>query len=250
MFHDPLSDYLRASRPVVSRVLSTLVSHPSAPPLCVLALVTTIASFASSHRLDYATHLVSGAARSPSSGGAPVFPLEASYTIAAKEAEMAAYRSTGTYIDAVPPLGANVVSGMWLYKVKRPPGAPPVSKAHYVARGFSQQEGVDVFQTFAPTPKMTSLRWQLRRPIYSLRQAPREWHDMLRTTLAALEFLPSSADPSLFVRRGSTPFFVLVYVDDLVFATPDQRALALVKDELQRRHTCTDLGELQRYLGL
>ncbi|CAI7732582.1 unnamed protein product [Closterium sp. NIES-53] len=73
---------------------------------------------------------------------------------------------------------------------------------------------------------------------------------MLRTTLAALDFFPSSADPSLFVRCGSTPFFVLVYVDDLVFATPDRCALASVKEELQRRHTCTDLGELQRYLGL
>ncbi|CAI7833430.1 unnamed protein product [Closterium sp. NIES-53] len=66
-------------------------------------------------------------------------------------------------------------------------------------------------------------------------------------TLATLEFFPSSADPSLFVRRGSTPFFVLVYVDDLVFATPDRRALASV-EELHRRHACTDLGELQRYL--
>ncbi|CAI7761285.1 unnamed protein product [Closterium sp. NIES-54] len=83
-----------------------------------------------------------------------------------------------------------------------------------------------------------------------MRQARREWHDTLHTTLAAVDFLPSSADPSLFVRHGSTPFFVLVYVDDLVFATLDRHALASVKEELQRRHNCTDLGELQRYLGL
>ncbi|CAI7752566.1 unnamed protein product [Closterium sp. NIES-54] len=83
-----------------------------------------------------------------------------------------------------------------------------------------------------------------------MRQAPREWHDTLRTTLPALDFFPSSTDPSLFVRSGLTPFFVLVYVDDLVFATPDRRALASVKEELQRRHTCTNPSELQRYLGL
>ncbi|CAI7832666.1 unnamed protein product, partial [Closterium sp. NIES-54] len=41
-----------------------------------------------------------------------------------------------------------------------------------------------------------------------------------------------------------------VYVDDLVFATADTKALALVKSELQKRHTCTDLGELRSYLGL
>ncbi|CAI7854669.1 unnamed protein product [Closterium sp. NIES-54] len=42
----------------------------------------------------------------------------------------------------------------------------------------------------------------------------------------------------------------LVYVDDLVFATADTEALALVKSKLQKRHTCTDLGELHSYLGL
>ncbi|CAI7843550.1 unnamed protein product, partial [Closterium sp. NIES-53] len=93
-------------------------------------------------------------------------------------------------------------------------------------------------------------QWSLRRPVYGLRQSPREWHDTLRSTIRDLGFRPSSADPSLFVRDGSTPFFILVYVNDLVFATPDRAALAEVKSELQKRHTCTDLGEVQRYLGL
>ncbi|CAI5517209.1 unnamed protein product [Closterium sp. Naga37s-1] len=218
----------------------------------------------------------------------------------AMDAEMASWKSTGTYVDEVPPPGANIVSGMWIFRVKRPPGSPPVFKARYVARGFSQREGVDFFQTFSPTPKMTTLRvllhvaaqrdyelhsldfstaflqgslheeiwlrrppgftgsfpagtqWSLRRPVYGLRQAPREWHDTLRTTLAALGFAPSTADPSLFLRTDTTlpPFYVLVYVDDLVFATADTEALAHVKSELQKRHTCTDLGELRSYLGL
>ncbi|CAI7835609.1 unnamed protein product [Closterium sp. NIES-54] len=75
---------------------------------------------------------------------------------------------------------------------------------------------------------------------------------MLRTTLAAFGFAPSTADPSLFLRTDATlpPFYVLVYVDDLVFATADMEALAHVKSELQKRHTCTDLGELTSYLGL
>ncbi|CAI7861834.1 unnamed protein product [Closterium sp. NIES-54] len=219
---------------------------------------------------------------------------------AAMDAEMASWKSTGTYVDEIPPPGANIVSGMWIFRVKRPPGSPPAFKARYVARGFSQQQGVDFFQTFSPTPKMTTLRvllhvaaqrdyelhsldfstaflrgslheeiwlrrppgftgsfpagtqWSLRRPVYGLRQAPREWHDTLRTTLAALGFAPSTANPSLFLRTDATlpPFYVLVYVDDLVFATADMEALAHVKSELQKRHTCTDLGELTSYLGL
>ncbi|CAI7796311.1 unnamed protein product [Closterium sp. NIES-53] len=92
-------------------------------------------------------------------------------------------------------------------------------------------------------------QWSLRRPVYGLRQAPREWHDTLRTTLAALRFAPSTADPSLFLRTDTSlpPFYIIVYVDDLVFATA---GLAHVKSELQKRHTCTGLGELRSYLGL
>ncbi|CAI7930473.1 unnamed protein product, partial [Closterium sp. NIES-54] len=95
-------------------------------------------------------------------------------------------------------------------------------------------------------------QWSLRRPVYGLRQAPREWHDTLRTTLAALGFAPSTADPSLFLRTDTSlpPFYILVYVDDLVFATADTAGLAYVKSELQKRHTCTDLGELRSYLGV
>ncbi|CAI7871351.1 unnamed protein product [Closterium sp. NIES-53] len=98
----------------------------------------------------------------------------------------------------------------------------------------------------------TGTQWSLRRPVYGLRQAPREWHDTLRTTLAALGFVPSTADSSLFLRTDNSmpPFYVLVYVDDLVFATAHTEALTLVKSELQKRHTCTDMGELRSYLGL
>ncbi|CAI7907942.1 unnamed protein product [Closterium sp. NIES-54] len=208
------------------------------------------------------------------------------------DAEMVSWKSTGTYVDEVPPPGANIVDGMWIFRVKRPPGSPPAFKARYVARGLNQRQGVDYFHTFSPTPKMTTLRvflhvdaqrgyelhsldfrtaflqgslqeeiwlrrppgftgsfpagtqWSLRRPVYGLCQAPREWHDTLRTTLAALGFTPSTADPSL------PPFYVLVYVDDLVFANADTEALSLVKSELQKKHTCTDLGELRSYLGL
>ncbi|CAI7804794.1 unnamed protein product [Closterium sp. NIES-53] len=66
-------------------------------------------------------------------------------------------------------------------------------------------------------------QWSLRRPVYGLRQAPRKWHDTLRTTLVALGFAPSSADRSLFLRTDTSlpPFYILVYVVDLVFVTAD-----------------------------
>ncbi|CAI7797372.1 unnamed protein product [Closterium sp. NIES-53] len=48
-------------------------------------------------------------------------------------------------------------------------------------------------------------KWSLRRPIYGLCQAPREWYETLRTTLAALGFAPSPADQSLILARYVAP---------------------------------------------
>ncbi|CAI7843817.1 unnamed protein product [Closterium sp. NIES-54] len=327
---DPESDSLLAASPTVARFLATVVTDPSLASNAASALVAELVDFAACCRLDYAASLVveSVSVCPPSVGGecalstdvledrqedfqcfaaalphlvstllapegdpdAPDIPTPRSYAEAIE----------GTYVDGVPPPGANIVSGMWIFRVKRPPGSPPVFKARYVARGFSQRQGVDYFQTFSLTPKMTTLRvllhvaaqrdyelhsldfstaflqgslheeiwlrrppgftgsfppgtqWSLRRPVYGLCQAPREWHDTLRTTLAALGFAPSTADPSLFLRTDTSlpQFYILVYVDDLVFATADTAGLAHVKSELQKRHTCTDLGELRSYLGL
>ncbi|CAI7855397.1 unnamed protein product [Closterium sp. NIES-54] len=172
----------------------------------------------------------------------------------AMDAEMASWKSTGTYVNVVPPSGANVVDGMWILRVKRPPGSLPAFKARYVARGFSYlHEEIWLRRPPGFTGSFPAgTQWSLRRPLYGLRKAPREWHDTLRTTLAALGFAPSTADPSLFLCTDTSlpTFYVLVYIYDLVFATADSEALALVKSELQKRHTCTDLGELRNYLGL
>ncbi|CAI7860160.1 unnamed protein product, partial [Closterium sp. NIES-53] len=215
-------------------------------------------------------HLVSTLLAPEGDPDAPDIPTPRSYAEAiegpyssqwqaAMDAEMASWKSTGTYVDEVPPLGANIVSGMWIFRVKRPPGSPPVFKARYVARGlhrFPSRQPARGDLAAAPHGFTGSFppgtQWSLRRPVYSLRQAPREWHDTLRTTLAALGFAPSTADPSLFLRTDTSlpSFYILMYVDDLVFATADTAGLAHVKSELQKRHTCTDLGELRSYLGL
>ncbi|CAI7824791.1 unnamed protein product [Closterium sp. NIES-53] len=299
---DPESDSLRAASPTVTRFLASAITYPLFESSATYALVAELVDFAAACRLDYATSLVAASASvcPPSVGGecalstdvledrqedlecfATASPHLVSMVLAPEgdpdALDIPTQRSYAEAIDGeVPPLGANIVSGMWIFRVKRPSGSPPAFKARYVARGFSQRQGVDFFQTFSPTPKMTTLRgslheeiwlhrppsftrsfpagtqWSLRRPVYGLRQAPREWHDTLRTTLAALGFAPSTADPSLFLRTNANlpPFYVLVYVDDLVFPTADTKALAHVMSELQKRHTCTDLGELASYLRL
>ncbi|CAI7911250.1 unnamed protein product [Closterium sp. NIES-53] len=300
---EPESDLLRAANLPVSCLLTTAVTDPSFESTVGSTLVDELLDFAATCRLDYATALVAESeSASPSSVGGECalgtdvlqdrqedleyIPTPRSYAEAitgpyssqwqaAMDVEMASRRSTGTYVNAVPPSRANIVDGMWIFR------------------------GVHFFQTFPPTPKMTTLRvllhvaaqhdyelhhldfstaflhvslheiwlcrppsftgsfpagtqWSLRWLVYGLCQAPHEWHDTLRTTLVALGFAPSTADPSKFLRTDTSlpPFYVLVYVDDLVFATSHTETLTLVKSELRKRHTCTDLGEVRSYLVL
>ncbi|CAI7913226.1 unnamed protein product [Closterium sp. NIES-54] len=240
------SDSLHAASPTVTRFLATAVTDPSVESTTASALVAELVDFASACCLDYATSLVaeseSASVCPPSVGGecalgtnvledrqekfecfaaalphlvsmllapegdpdAPDIPTLRSYAEAiegpyssqwqtAMDTEMASWKSTGNYIDEVPPPGANIST---------------VTARHPMSG--------------------------------------------MGTTLATLGFAPSNADPSMFLRTDTTlpPFYVLVYVDDLVFATGDTEALAHVKSELQKRHTCTGLGELTSYLGL
>ncbi|CAI7758122.1 unnamed protein product [Closterium sp. NIES-53] len=234
------SDSLRAAGPTVTRFLATAVTHPLFESFVTSALVAELVDFATAYCLDYATSLVaeseSASVCPPSVGGecalgtdvledrqeefecfAAAVPHLVSMLLACEgDTDAPDIPTPRSYAEAieVPPFGANTVSGMWIFGVKRPSVSLTVFKARYFARGFSQRQGVDFFLTFSPTPKMTTLRW----------------HDTLRTTLATLGFAPSTADPSLFLRCYTTlpPFYVLVYVDDLVFATADTEALAHV----------------------
>ncbi|CAI7933125.1 unnamed protein product [Closterium sp. NIES-54] len=272
------SDLARAASPTVSRLLATVVTDPSFESTAASALVAELVDFAAACPLDYATSLVveSASASPPSVRGecalgtdvledrqedfeclAAVVPRFASMLLAPEgDPDAPDIPTLRSYAEVI------TVDGMWIFRVKRPPGSPPAFKARYVARGFRQRQGVDYFQTFSPTPKMTTL-WVLlhvtaqrdyelhsldfstpflqgslheeiwlRRPLgfTGLREVPREWHDTLRTTLSALGFTPSTADPSLFLCTDTSllPFYVLVYVDDLVFATADTEALTLV----------------------
>ncbi|CAI7798416.1 unnamed protein product, partial [Closterium sp. NIES-54] len=91
----------------------------------------------------------------------------------------------------------------------------------------------------ASPPSIGGTQWNLRWPIYGLCQAPREWHDTLRTTLAALGFTSSSADPSLFIRTETLllQFYVLVYL-----------GLQITRDRARRTITLTQSHMLHQVL--
>ncbi|CAI7738843.1 unnamed protein product [Closterium sp. NIES-54] len=222
---DPASDSLHAARSAVTRFLATAVTDPLFESTAASALVAELVDFAAVCRLDFATSLVAESAatsvRPPSVGGecalgtdvledrqeefecfstsvphlvsmllalegdpyAPEILTPRSYAEAiqgpysshwqtAMDAKMASWKSTGTYVIEVPPSGAHIVSGMWI---------------------FSERQGVDFFQTFSPTPKMTTL-WVL---LHVAAQRDYELHSLDFSTA----FLQGSLHEEIWLRR-------------------------------------------------
>ncbi|CAI7881139.1 unnamed protein product [Closterium sp. NIES-53] len=242
---DPESDRTRGARPAVSCLLANVVTDPSFESAAASALVGELLDFAAACRLDYAAALVAeSASGSPLSVGGECAlrtdvlqdrqeGFECLASAAAMDAEMASWKSTGTYVNDVPPPGANIVDGMWIFRVKRQPSSPPAFKRDYELHSLD-------FSTAFVQGSLHEEMWLCCPPNFTGSFPP------------ALGFAPSTANPSLFLRTDTSlpAFYVLVYVDELVFAIADTEALTLLKLELQKRHICTDLGELCSYLGL
>ena len=90
------------------------------------------------------------------------------------EDEFFALRQTKTRILVPRPPVVNIVGSKWIFKTKHhPDGSIDKHKARLVARGFTQQYGIDYGNTFSPVVKPATVRlllslavsrdWRLRQ---------------------------------------------------------------------------------------
>lgn len=97
----------------------------------------------------------------------------------------------------------------------------------------------------------SNLVYRLKKSLYGLRQAPRNWFSKLSTTLKSLGFTQSLADYSLFMHTTATFItLVLVYVDDLLITGDNLAEIDHLKKMLSTQFHMKDLGELRYFLGL
>jgi hypothetical protein len=73
--------------------------------------------------------------------------------------ELKTLDDAGTWRLEIPPPDANIVGSKWVFRLKKDAAGHIVRyKARLVAQGFSQVEGVDYFDTYAPVAKLASIR--------------------------------------------------------------------------------------------
>ncbi|CAL1381785.1 unnamed protein product [Linum trigynum] len=88
---------------------------------------------------------------------------------------------------------------------------------------------------------------RLKKSLYGLKQASRQWYLKLTEFLTKLGFQQSYEDYSVF--KTSTVVLV-IYVDDIIVAGPNLEDIQSVKTQLQKGFKVKDLGNLKYFLGL
>jgi hypothetical protein len=79
--------------------------------------------------------------------------------LATCEEEMQTWKDLEVYNIVPRPKGRKVIGSKWVFRVKRgPDGSIQKHKARIIAQGFTQVEGIDFDQTFAPVAKFSSLQ--------------------------------------------------------------------------------------------
>jgi transposase InsO family protein len=216
------------------------------------------------------------------------------------EREMTSIRTNQTYDLVLLPEGRKAIQVKWVFVHKFDgQGRLARRKSRLVAKGYRQIEGVDYWETFAPTPKFSSIRmiqavgvqhgwyhrladvdvaflnadldeeiyleqpegfvvegkedyvWKLKKCLYGLKQSPRAWNTTLDTHLRSQGFIPSKADPCIYVKRfGDNIVVISAYVDDLIFSGNNLSTIEAVISNMKRRFSMKDLGMLEWYLGI
>ncbi|XP_065213277.1 uncharacterized protein LOC135840583 [Planococcus citri] len=92
---------------------------------------------------------------------------------------------------------------------------------------------------------------RLKKSLYGLKQSPRCWNKKFAEELKKLGFEADVNDPCLFwIRNGKFQGFLIIYVDDMIFAGNDLKILNRYIKKLKRIFKMKDMGEPTKFLGL
>nr|AAT77039.1 putative gag-pol polyprotein [Oryza sativa Japonica Group] len=161
----------------------------------------------------------------------------------------------------------------WVFKKKlRPDGTIEKYKARLGAKGYTQKEGEDFFDTYSPVARLTAIRTaflngeleeeiymdqpdgyvlegqegmvcKLLKSLYGLKQAPKQWHEKFDKTLTSVGFVVNEADKCVYYRYGGGEGLILcLYVDDILIFGTNLNVIEVVRDFLSKSFEMKDLG--------
>nr|GFA15941.1 retrovirus-related Pol polyprotein from transposon TNT 1-94 [Tanacetum cinerariifolium] len=154
--------------------------------------------------------------------------------------------------------------------------------------GYSQQEGINYDETFAPVARIEAICmflayaahkdftvfqideevyvsqppgfvstqypyhvYALEKALYVLKQAPRAWYDVLLQLLINNGFQNGSIDTTLFIKKkGKHIILIQIYIDDIIFGSTNPKYCTKFSDLMVKRFEMSMMGEMKFFLRL
>ncbi|GAA5863711.1 hypothetical protein JCM3774_001222 [Rhodotorula dairenensis] len=168
---------------------------------------------------------------------------------------------------------AKIFGARFVYRRKKDQnGEVNGHKVRLVARGLTQRPNVDFRETFAPV-RMSTMRTskedlymrvpegidgseyagkvlKLDRALYGLRQAGGVCNHWIHATHEGLGYRRAKSAACISIcSEGGHTHYIALYVNDLLFVSPDLDKVQRIKDGLKRGYGVKGLGEAKFILG-
>ncbi|GJX83564.1 retrovirus-related pol polyprotein from transposon TNT 1-94 [Tanacetum coccineum] len=170
--------------------------------------------------------------------------LSDSAWVEAMQEELLQFQLQKVWILVDLPKGKRAIGTKWIFRNKKDErGIVIKNKARLVAQGYTQEEGIDYDEVFAPMdvksaflygtieeevyvcqplgfedPDYPDKVYKVVKALYGLHQSPRAWYETLAKYLLDNGFHRGKIDQTLFIKKQKGDILLVqVYVDDIIF---------------------------------
>ncbi|KAL2241729.1 UNVERIFIED_CONTAM: Retrovirus-related Pol polyprotein from transposon TNT 1-94 [Sesamum indicum] len=91
----------------------------------------------------------------------------------------------------------------------------------------------------------------LKKSLYGLKQSPKQWNKKFDSFMHSLKFNRSHYDHCLYFKHvHDSPIFLVLYVDDMLIASPNSHLISVLQKQLCNVFEMKDLGNAKQILGM
>ncbi|GKD62706.1 putative ribonuclease H-like domain-containing protein [Tanacetum coccineum] len=166
------------------------------------------------------------------------------------------------------PKGKHAIGTKWVYRNKKDErGIVVRNKARLVAQGYTQEEGINYDEVFAPVARIDAIRLFLTYAsfmgfivyqidvksafLYGTIEEEVAWYETLSTYLLQNGFRRGIIDKTLFIKKDKGDILLVqVYVDDIIFGSTKKSLCTEFESLMHKKFQMSSMGELTFFLGL
>ncbi|GJV34700.1 putative ribonuclease H-like domain-containing protein [Tanacetum coccineum] len=166
------------------------------------------------------------------------------------------------------PKDKHTIGTKWVYKNKKDErGIVVRNKTRLVAQGYTQEEGIDYDEVFAPVARIEAIRLFLAYAsfmgfivyqmdvkssfLYGTIKEEVAWYETLSTYLLENGFRRGTIDKTLFIKKDKGDILLVqVYVYDIIFGSTKKSLCTEFESLMHKKFQMSSMGELTFFLGL